>query len=216
MDFRDPKTQRLLLGALIFIMLVYFWHSKMYQPASSQLEAKRASYETVMTNLKTIELKAKSLAGLRQEYDRLLDRYQSIEQLLPEEEQVPDFLLQLHSASMLSQSQVTEVMPQMAGSEDFYNTSQFGIKFVGTFHELGRFLAAVANFPFITNVSRLTLKGLSPDVAMGKSTKEKKTAGDYDQKTLEANFYLSTYYVKPEEKLKGVQFGGEEPGNATN
>jgi Tfp pilus assembly protein PilO len=210
MDFRDPKTQRLLLVALGFIMVVYFWNSKVYGPRSERLNSQRASYETIMTNLKTIELKAKSLAGLRQEYDRLLDRYQSIEQLLPEEEQVPDFLLQLHSASMLSQAQVTEVTPMVAGGEAFYNTSEYNIRFVGTYHELGRFMAAVANFPFITNVSRMQLKGLPPEVALGKAVSEKHSAGDYDSKTLEANFALSTYYVKPEEKLKGVQFAGEE------
>ncbi len=212
MDFKDPKTQKLLLVALVFVLALYFWHSKVYEPSSEQLSAQRASYEQVMTNLKTIELKAKSLAGLRKEYDKLLDRYQSIEQLLPEEEQVPDFLMQLHSAAMISQAQIGEVMPQMAGSESFYNTSEFGIKFVGTYHELGRFLASVANFPFITNVSRLNLKGLPPDVALQKSTDRKK--GSYDSRTLEANFFLSTYFVKPEEKLKGVQFEGEEMENA--
>lgn len=210
MDFRDPKTQRLLLVALGFIMVVYFWNSKIYSPRSQRLNSQRASYEVIMTNLKTIELKAKSLAGLRQEYERLLDRYQSIEQLLPEEEQVPDFLLQLHSASMLSQAQVTEVTPQMAGGEAFYNTSEYNIRFLGTYHELGRFLAAVANFPFITNVSRMQLKGLPPEVALGKNPTEKRTAGDYDSKSLEASFMLSTYYVKPDEKLKGVQFEAEE------
>ena len=212
MDFKDPKTQKLLLVALVFVLALYFWHSKVYEPASEQLSAQRASYEQVMTNLKTIELKAKSLAGLRKEYDKLLDRYQSIEQLLPEEEQVPDFLMQLHSASMISQAQIGEVMPQMTSSESFYNTSEFGVKFVGTYHELGRFLAAVANFPFITNVSRLNLKGLASGCRPSESTDRKK--GDYDSRTLEANFYLSTYFVKPEEKLKGVQFEGEETENA--
>ena len=212
MDFKDPKTQKLLLVALVFVLALYFWHSKVYEPASEQLSAQRASYEQVMTNLNTIELKAKSLTGLRKEYDKLLDRYQSIEQLLPEEEQVPDFLMQLHSASMISQAKIGEVMPQMSGSESFYNTSEYGVKFVGTYHELGRFLAAVANFPFITNVSRLNLKGLPPEVALQKSADRKK--GDYDTRTLEANFFLSTYFVKPEEKLKGVQFEGEETENA--
>lgn len=210
MDFRDPRTQRLLLVALGFVMVVYFWNSKIYSPRSQRLNSQRASYESIMTNLKTIELKAKSLAGLRQEYETLLDRYQNIEQLLPEEEQVPDFLLQLHSASMLSQAQVTEVTPQMAGGEAFYNISEYNVRFLGTYHELGRFLAAVANFPFITNVSRMQLKGLPPEVALGKNPTDRRTAGDFDSKSLEANFALSTYYVKPEEKLKGVQFEGEE------
>ncbi|TFH64405.1 MAG: hypothetical protein E4G91_05910 [Candidatus Zixiibacteriota bacterium] len=210
MDFRDPKTQRLLLVALGFIMVVYFWNSKIYSPRSQRLNSQRASYESIMTNLKTIELKAKSLAGLRQEYEGLLDRYQNIEQLLPEEEQVPDFLLQLHSASMLSQAQVTEVTPQMAGGEAFYNTSEYNVRFLGTYNERGRFLAAVANFPFITNVSRMQLKGLPPEVALGKNPTDRHSAGDFDAKSLEANFMLSTYYVKPDEKLKGVQFEGEE------
>lgn len=211
MDLRDPKTQKLLLAALAFIVVVYFWHSKIYGPATAGLEGRRASYEAVMTNLKTIELKAKSLAGLRNEYNRLLDRYQSIEQLLPEEEQVPDFLMQLHSASMLSQARIGEVQPQVAGGETFYNTSQYEIKFIGTYHELGRFLAAVANFPFITNVSKLNLKGLPAEIASQKNRSEQGTQGDRDAKTLEATFCLSTYYVKAEEKLKGVQFEGEEP-----
>ena len=215
MDFRDPKNQKLMLVVLVLVLGVYFWYTKVFQPNTSKLEMQRANYETVMTNLKTIELKAKSLAGLRKEYERLLDRYQSIEQLLPEEEQVPDFLMQLHSASMLSQSQVTQVMPQLTGSEGFYNTADYEVKFTGTYHEFGRFLAAVANFPFITNVSRMNLKGLPPDIALQKNKAERQTQGDFDSKTLEAGFVLSTYYVKPEEKLKGVQFDQqEEPGNA--
>jgi type IV pilus assembly protein PilO len=210
MDIKDPKTQKLLLAALVVILAVYFWHSKIYEPASARLDSQRASYEAVMTNLKTIELKAKSLSGLRKEYDRLLNRYQSIEQLLPEEEQVPDFLFQLHSASMLAQAQVEEVTPQPSGSEAFYNTSEYGVKFTGTYHELGRFLAAVANFPFITNVSHLQMKGLPPDQIMS-SKKERRKQGEYDERSLEASFDLSTYYVKPEEKLKGVQFDEEGP-----
>lgn len=208
MDIKDPKTQKLLLAALVVILAVYFWHSKIYEPASVRLESQRATYEAVMTNLKTIELKAKSLSGLRKEYDRLLNRYQGIEQLLPEEEQVPDFLFQLHSASMLAQAQVEEVSPQMASGEAFYNTSEYGVKFTGTFHELGRFMAAVANFPFITNVSRLSMKGLPPQEIM-QGAAERKRQGEYDNRSLEANFFLSTYFVKPEEKLKGVQFDEE-------
>ncbi len=214
MDFKDPKTQKLLLVALVFVLAIYFWHSKVFEPASERLSAQRANYEQVMTNLKTIELKAKSLAGLRKEYDKLLDRYQAIEQLLPEEEQVPDFLLQLHSASMISQAKIGEVTPQLTASESFYNTSEYGVKFIGTYHEFGRFLAAVANFPFITNVSRVTMKGLPPELASQKVADRKK--GENDSRTLEATFNLSTYFVKPEEKLKGVQFEGEEPTNVTN
>jgi len=153
-----------------------------------------------------VELKAKSLEGLKKEYDRLLNRYQSIEQLLPEEQQVPEFLMQLHSASMMSQSVVTDVSPQPSTGETFYNTSDYGIQFTGTYHELGKFLAAVSNFPFITNTSGLKINGLPPNEIARQATEEKRKKGDYDNRTMTANFILSTYYVKQGEKLKGVQF----------
>ncbi|MCK4858090.1 MAG: type 4a pilus biogenesis protein PilO [candidate division Zixibacteria bacterium] len=203
MDLKDPKTQKILLASLGALLLIYFWHSKVYQPNDQNLQMKLASYERLAADLKTIELKAKSLEGLRKEYDKLLTRYQSIEELLPENDQVPDFLMQMHMASLTSQSQITEISPQVASGEAFYNSSQYAIHFYGTYHELGRFLAAVANFPFITNVSELRLTGLPAAEILGEGGRN--LAGEFDRQTLEANFYLSTYYVKPEEKLQGVQ-----------
>lgn len=204
MDLRDTKVQKMLLAGLAALLLVYFWHSKVYEPNEQNLDAKRAQYESLMSNLKTIELKAKSLAGLRKEYDKLLERYETIEKLLPEDDKVPEFLMQLHAASMNSQSSVTEIAPQAPNGEAFYNVTQYGIKFSGTYHELGQFLAGVANFPFITNVSELNIKGLPPNTIQREMPGMK--IGDFDRQTVESKFYLSTYYVKPEEKLKGVQF----------
>lgn len=204
MDLRDTKVQKILLGGLAALLLVYFWHSKVYEPNEQSLEARRAQYEGLMANLKTIELKAKSLTGLRKEYDKLLERYQSIEKLLPEEDKVPDLLMQLHAASINSQSIVTEIAPQVPSGEAFYNVTQYGIKFGGTYHELGQFLAGVANFPFITNVSELSIKGLPP-AAVQRQTLDNQPE-NFDRQTVESEFYLSTYYVKPEEKLKGVEF----------
>jgi type IV pilus assembly protein PilO len=204
MDLRDSKVQKMLLVGLAALLLVYFWHSKVYQPNEENLDVKRTQYEGLMANLKTIELKAKSLAGLRKEYDKLLVRYENIEKLLPEEDKVPEFLMQLHAASMNSQSVVAEISPQSPSGEAFYNVTQYGIKFNGTYHELGQFLAGVANFPFITNVSELNIKGLPPTMVQQQTLGN--NPADSDRQTVESDFYLSTYYVKPEEKLKGVQF----------
>jgi Tfp pilus assembly protein PilO len=203
MDLKDPKIQKILLGALGVVLLVYFWHAKVYKPSSEDIQLKQANYERLMANLKTIELKAKSLTGLRKEYDKLLVRYQAIEELLPEEDKVPEFLMQLHQASMSSQSLVTEVDPNSAGGEAFYNKSQYVVEFDGTYHELGRFLAAVANFPFITNASGLRLRGLPPTEVNREGSGLR---GENDYKTLQASFFLSTYYVKPEERLETVEF----------
>ena len=202
MDLKDPQIQKILLGVLVVLLLVYFWHSKVFSPNDEALEQRQVNYERLMANLKTIELKAKSLAGLRNEYGKLLDRYHLIEKLLPEEDKVPEFLMQLHAASMTSQSLITEVDPSSGGGQAFYNVSQYAIEFDGTYHELGRFLASVANFPFITNVSTLRMRNLAAgEMNRGGSGQ----MGENDNKTLKANFFLSTYFVKPEERFQGVE-----------
>ncbi|MFH2056326.1 MAG: type 4a pilus biogenesis protein PilO [bacterium] len=202
MDLKDPQIQKILLGVLVIVLLVYFWHSKVFSPNDEALDQRQANYERLMANLKTIELKAKSLSGLRNEYGKLLDRYHVIEKLLPEEDKVPEFLMQLHAASMGTQSLITEVDPSSGGGETFYNVSQYAIEFDGTYHELGSFLASVANFPFITNVSILRMRGLSASEVNQEGSGQ---IGENDNKTLKANFLLSTYYVKPEERFQGVE-----------
>jgi Tfp pilus assembly protein PilO len=211
MDLKDPKIQKILLAGLGALLLIYFWHSKVYVPNNEKLDVRRSNYEQLMANLKTIELKAKSLEGLRKEYEKLYARYETVEQLLPDEEQVPEFLMQLHKAALTSQSVIAEVQPQTPTGESFYNVSQYSVKFKGTYHELGRFLASVANFPFITNVSELGMEGL-PANQMNQLVSDNST-GEQDKQTLETNFFLSTYYVKEEEKLRGVEFAQQEGGN---
>jgi type IV pilus assembly protein PilO len=197
MDLKDPKTQKLALVVLGFFLVIYFWYSRVYTTNDTELTAKRSNYESIMTDLTAVELKAKSLDGLRSEYDALLNRYEKIEMLLPEEKQVPKFLIQLHSATGITQSRLLELEPISTKSTPYYAVSDYKLKFTGTYHELGEFLATVANFPFITNVSRVEIDGLPESALQGNQDKR----SIHDIKSLEASMVLSTYFVSPEHKL---------------
>lgn len=200
MDLKDPKTQKLALVVLGFFLVIYFWYSRVYTTNDTELTAKRSNYESIMTDLKAVELKAKSLDGLRAEYDALRNRYEKIEMLLPEEKQVPKFLIQLHSATGITQSRLLELEPISTKSTPYYAVSDYKLKFTGTYHELGEFLATVANFPFITNVSRVEIDGLPESSLQG--TQDKRSI--HDMKSLEASMVLSTYFVSPEHKLNAA------------
>jgi type IV pilus assembly protein PilO len=199
MDIKDPRLHKIAIGVLVVVVLVIFWHSRFYSKYESELDQKQARYEKILTELKQVELKAKSLKGLQDEYEKLLERYDKVQMLLPNEKQVAKFLMQLHTASARTQSKVVELSPKSERSKDFYKISDYEIKFSGTFHEFGEFLASVANFPFITNVSQISIRGL--DAQSIRTDQET----NFDRMSLEATFTLSTYYVKEDQKLAGIQ-----------
>ncbi len=202
MDLKDSKTQKIVLGVLAFVIVVYFWYTRVYQDIASQWELKSQEYATITENLRNVELKAKSLEALKLEYEDLLERYQEIEQLLPEVKQIPSFLVQLHTASSITGTKITRVQPLPVTGEEFYNIASFDIEMSGTYHDFGTFISYVANFPFIANVSGVKVAALDISIKKDNVKKEEGFNELKKRETITAQFKLSTYFVKEEERLK--------------
>lgn len=202
MDFKDPKIQKIGLGALAFVIIAYFWYTRLYTRYDDQISLKNQEFETITTNLRNVELKAKSLDALTLEYESLVERYREIEELLPEAKQIPSFLVQLHTASSITGTKITKIQPLPTEGEEFYNIASFEVELTGTYHDFGTFISYVANFPFIANVSEVEATAL--DVAISKaSAAESDNIQELKKKeTLSVTFKLSTYFVKEEERLK--------------
>ena len=164
MDLKDPKIQKIALACVVFFILAYFWYSRVYTPQSNQIETKRSEYQTMITNLRNVEMKSKSLDALQAEYKGLLARYRDIEQLLPEVKMVPSFLVQLHTASSLTGTKITSIAPTPINSESFYNVASFDMQMVGSYHDFGKFISYIANFPFIVNVSDMDINAMSLNI----------------------------------------------------
>ncbi|UCD93353.1 MAG: type 4a pilus biogenesis protein PilO, partial [Candidatus Zixiibacteriota bacterium] len=198
MDFRDPKVQKIFLGVGAFLVVTYFWYTRLYSRHNDRLSQMTQEYSTMITNLKNVEMKSKSLDALKLEYEDLLARYDEIEQLLPEVKQIPSFLVQLHTASSLTGTKIVKVEPQPVSPEGFYNVAGFQIEMTGTYHDFGKFIGYVANFPFIANISDVEISA-APGVNSGSPS------GNNDEKnigrrkaTITAKFVLSTYFVQAE------------------
>jgi type IV pilus assembly protein PilO len=201
MDFKDPKIQKIALACVVFFILIYFWYSRIYSGQVIQLETKQREYQGMITNLRNVEMKSKSLQALKAEYEGLLARYREVEQLLPEVKMVPSFLVQLHTASSLTGTKIVSIEPEPIISQSFYNVAGFDVELIGGYHEFGKFIGYIANFPFIVNVTDMkmeTVTASSGYVATEKDKEEKEI-------TIRANFTLSTYYVKEEERLKELE-----------
>ncbi len=193
MDLKDPKTQKILLAGIGLFLVVYFWHSKVYQGYENKIIAHAQEYEQIQTELKNVEMKFRTLGALKEEYRQLTHRYHGVERLLPEAQNVPDFLSEIHSAALEANSQIVEITPIGVSPEGFYNLDTYRVTINTNYHDLGWFLADVANFPFIVNVSAVELQEvLSDNVEVDKYNQEY---------TMTASFTLTTYFVQPSERL---------------
>lgn len=201
MDIKDPKIQKIVIAIMAFFVVVYFWYSRLYSHYRQEIQTKSQQFEQVTTDLRSVEMKAKSLDALKQEYVELVDRYHQIEALLPEVKQIPSFLVQLHTASSLTGTKITSIQPVEIKSEEFYNVASFELQMVGTYHDFGKFISYVANFPFIANVSDLQINALAVATPPSGEGAQVEEVGK-KQETISAIFTLSTYYVKEEERLQ--------------
>ncbi len=196
MDLKDPKIQKLLLGSLVIFLVLYFWYARIYSKNTTLIEQKQVQYENLMSDLKIVEMKTKSFEGLKEEYEKLLTRYHKVERLLPEEKQIPQLLMQMHSAASANQAGIIQIIPRDAVPMSFYNVSSFDIEIFGSYHNLGSFLSRIANFPFLANVSNVTITARPPE---GQTPEQKESS-------ITASLKLTTYYVREEEKLKKIEF----------
>jgi type IV pilus assembly protein PilO len=196
MDLRNPKIQKFMLGGLAVFLLLYFWYARIYSKNVELIKQKQIQYEYLLTDLKSVEMKARSYESLKEEYGRLLERYQKVERLLPEEEQIPEFLMQMHSAARANQTGVIEIIPQAPLPQSFYNVKSFDMQMNGTYHDLGSFLSRVANFPFLANVENVTITGIP----------QQESASEQKGNSISASLTLITYFVKEEERLKRIEF----------
>jgi len=196
MDLKDPKTQKILLGVMALFIVGYFWYTRLYVKYDTQITTKSQEFESITTNLRNVEMKAKSLDALKIEYSDLIERYHEIEALLPEVKQIPSLLVQLHTASSITGTRITKLNPLAIESQQFYNIASFEIEMTGTYHDFGKFVSYVANFPFIANLTNMEL--VSQKLAISDSETQD---DDKNHESLSAKFILSTYFVKEDERL---------------
>lgn len=201
MDFRDSKNQKIIVAVLAFLVVIYFWYSRLYSAYDAQIANRTQEFETVTTHLRSVEIKAKSLSGLKDEYSQLVKQYREIEALLPEVKMIPSLLVQLHTASSLTGTRITKVQPLPMVTEGFYNIAPFEIEMTGTYHDFGKFVSYVANFPFIANISGMKI--VAQDVAISKAEQDSRAQEVGRKKeTITATFQLASYFVREEERLK--------------
>ena len=191
MNLRDPKIQKILVGAIAVIAVSYVYFGTRLLPFCYQVRKERITQlEDEYTKLEAELEKARQMVGnlakLEAEYERLHQQWVSAQELLPEEQEMPDLLRKVTTAGNKAGIEFVLFQPLAPVAREMFKEHPVRVKVRGGYHQLGIFLSRLANMSRIVNVSDLK-------VTAHKNNEKTSKGNNRSNGTVVADFTLSAY-----------------------
>ena len=159
-SLRDPKTIRLIVVGLLGAGAVYVFLATPYLPvnypvAAAKIKDLKADFEKKSNDLARARQSVADLPRFQAEFAALHERYEMAAELLPTEKEMPGVLRRLTLAGQQCGVQFESFRPDPEIRKDHYTEVPIQLKVNGGYHQVGQFLAEIANMPRIMKVSNL-------------------------------------------------------------
>ena len=162
LNLQMPKDkagqQKLLLGILPFVIFIGYWQF-MHKPKKIEVTALETRLEEL--EQKNGVAKAIALTGgpeLQQKLALYEQHMKRLEELIPKNEEVAALLNGLSERAMDTNVDLALMRPELAEPGQFYTQQTYQINVIGSYHDIGRYLAAVASLPRIVTPVELSMK----------------------------------------------------------
>ena len=168
-DLKNKAVLKIILGALVAVAALagfFFTHFLPfgYPNRREQLEALKSDLEKKSTDLARARAAVADLPRFEAEYELLHDRWTTASELLPADRQLAVLLRKISLAGQQTGVSFVMFKPGAAQAENYYNELPVEISVFGGYHQVGSFLAELANLRRIVTVSKMRLtkgEGLS-------------------------------------------------------
>jgi type IV pilus assembly protein PilO len=182
-DFKNQATIRIVLCAVLVtaaLGVFFFTHFVPfgYPNRSDQLQSLKAEFEKKSTELARARASVADLPRFEAEYDQLHERWSMAAELLPTDRQSAGLLRKITLAGEQTGVQFVMFKPGPNRSQTYYTEMPVDIVVQGGYHQVGSFLAELANMRRIVTVSNMKLTSAP--------------SNEYQQTTL-ATFSTSAY-----------------------
>ena len=162
MDIKDPKAQKFVLACMFVAGLGYLYFFATFVPfgyraMTAEKQALQDKYEKLSSDLNKARQTLSSMARVEKEFDAIQRRYEAARILLPEEKEVANLLRMVSLVGQQSGVEFELFKPRAQVSQGYYTENPVDVKVTGGYHEVGQFLAEVANLSRIVKVSNLNL-----------------------------------------------------------
>lgn len=205
-DFSDVKTQRTIFIIFIGVViagLIGFFQIKPQTVKLKELKetsvARQAELDRILSLKPQLERMRIEVADLKRELD-------SLESIFPEKTDVPTLITDITEVSRAQKITIMGFKPSKAPmlKKEYYIENYYELSVLGSYHNIGNFLAKIANFELLVNIDRVNAK-LNPNTKMFTDDlkefdmyKGEKTSDDFVRSVL-MNFRITTYSSLPVE-----------------
>lgn len=177
------KLVLVILPLLILGGYYYFLHSKK--------KAEIVASETRLEELEKKNATAKAIAltggpDLQQKLELYEQHMKRLEELIPRSEEIAALLNGLSERAIDAAVDLSLLKPELSEPGEFYTQQTYQIQVIGQYHDIGRYLAAIASGPRIVTPVDLRLRPRPPNEAARDGTPK-----------LNAEFRIVTYVIPP-------------------
>jgi len=163
MDLRDPKTAKLVLGAIFGAALLYLHFGTAVLPFSYRARAVKSGelsrqYETLTAANRRARAAAARLPRLQAEAERLEMRWQEAQQLLPEATEMDALLREISFWGQSSGVEFALFKPVSPVVYAYHTEHPIEIQVEGSYHEIAGLLREVASMRRIVTVRELEIE----------------------------------------------------------
>lgn len=195
----DPKQRNALIAILLLLAGAYFFNSLWLGPTKEEI----AQLETRLESLEAQNRRAQVLAARGGDLEERLAVYerhvQKLEELIPQREEVSALLHSISQEALNARVDLATMNPEPPEPGTFYTRQTYDLTAYGEYHNLGRFLTAIASQRRIITPIELELVPFQGRGGAGQK---------YDN-PVEARFRIETYVIPAPSSSGG---GGSQAG----
>lgn len=143
----------LLVTLLVLGLLWYFWLSS----SNDELVLEEGKEVTLRTEYKSKLAQAVNLEALKKQREQVLQYVTQLEKQLPSKAEMDALLSDINQAGLGRSLQFELFRPGQVNVKEYYAELPIAVKVTGNYHDIGSFVADVANLSRIVTLNNLSL-----------------------------------------------------------
>lgn len=181
------RMKGILLGAG-FLVLVVLWFVLLFRPSQSEIAELREQQEATEREISSLEARLTRLQELREQEPQLRAEFARMEDALPADPRLPDFILQVHEAANLAGIDFLSISPSLPAdfnppegappAEEELSGISVSISAEGSYFALEDFIIRIERLRRAVRINSFSLSpvgepevpGTSPDLSVTFST----------------------------------------------
>lgn len=163
----DPKQRNALLIGILAAAGFYFFWTYWYGPRNTEVQDMEARLELLESeNRRAQILAARGGDDLQEKIAQYERHVAQLEQLIPESDEVAALLNDITREARTIGLEFNSMHPEPEEPGAFYTRKTHEIAVIGDYHDIGRYLAAIASLPRIITPVDLELTRFDGDASM--------------------------------------------------